>query len=115
MNNEGVPVPSLLSRLTAQPPPADIQVRSAFPSTSSIPAKRRAESESTTLKRADMKSIGVVDIAPPGGYSIKGAARANGEASTPPREQASSLLDRMNRDGHDGDLGGRARKRRIKT
>lgn len=71
--------PSLLSRLAI---PADGSQRGSQPPLSSIPAKRRAEPDNTSVKRANTRSGEAAT--PPGGYSIKGAdqaQRSNGQTA----------------------------------
>lgn len=127
-------VPSLLSRMLI--PSGDGRLPLSQPP-SSVPAKRRADSESTQAKRPNtqQRRSGEPEL-PPGGYNIKGADSAKrpnpqhnrtGEPDvpaggwsikgaarrqSPPKDNTSSLLDRLNPSSEDA--GGRGRRRRTK-
>lgn len=100
-------VPSLLSRMALA---SSAHERAA----ATVPAKRRAESEGNPRPRRtppSRQSPTEAEAVPPGGWSIKGAARAQQPEEA--KEQAASLLDRLKQNDHGG--GGNSRRKRTKT
>lgn len=118
-------VPSLLSRLALIPPANEQSKASAKAEAPSppLPAKRRVESEQQSQSRSAVSQQQQqrarpaqtnANALPPGGWSIKGAARASQQPEPPtPEPQSASLLDRLKRSDTGG--GGQSRRKRVKT
>lgn len=121
-NGDNGSTPSLLSRLAGgRAPLPSIPTATAVSQTStSIPAKRRAEPDPTPSKPVPPRRPSDVDLDPVGGWSIKGAASRAASATSTKEGNAqgsgrsTSLLDRMKGDDGFGDGSERRGKKRTR-